>query len=156
MTRAGVSARYMALAVLAVLGFLTVRPIAAQADTAHQITVGSSVTGHLARHDARTADGTYAQAWRLKGSPGHVVTVDLASKDFDAFLMARGAGLDSTSGPLQDDDSGGHCNARLTLRIPASGECTLVVTTSNRNAVGGFTLAVRSGAIPASLAPCHG
>ncbi|HYK10657.1 MAG TPA: hypothetical protein VEV39_07650 [Gemmatimonadales bacterium] len=129
----------------------------AQTDSAkHQITVGATVTGTLTRHDPRTADGTYAQAWRLTGPAGHVVTIDLASKAFDAFLMARGAGLDSALAPLQDDDSGGHCNARLTIRIPASGECTIVVTTSNRNSVGDFTLAVRSGAIPASLAPCHG
>ena len=123
---------------------------------AHEITVGSTVTGKLTRNDRRTADGTYAQAWHLTGTPGRLVTVDLASHDFDAFVMARGAGLDSTSGPLQDDDSGGHCNARLTLRLPAGGECTIVVTTSSRNAVGDFTLAVRAGAIAASLAPCHG
>jgi hypothetical protein len=144
-------------ALVALLLMFPTRPAPAQSDSAaHRIAVGSSFTGQLTRHDARTADGTYAQAWDLKGTPGHVVTVDLASKDFDAFLMARGAGLDSASGPLQDDDSGGHCNARLTLRIPASGECTIVVTTSSRNAVGDFTLAVRSGAIPASLTPCHG
>lgn len=147
MTRTGVATALLLLAI---------RPVAAQADTARRLTVGSSVTGHLTRHDARTADGTYAQAWHLKGTAGHLVTVDLASRDFDAFLMVRGAGLDSASGPLQDDDSGGHCNARLTLRIPASGECTIVVTTLNRKAMGDFTLAVRSGAIPASLAPCHG
>jgi hypothetical protein len=122
--------------------------------TAHSITVGSRVAGTLTRKDRRTADGTYAQAWRLSGPPGRPVTVDLASRDFDAFVMVRGAGLDSTG--MQDDDSGGRCNARLTLRMPASGECTIVVTTSSRNKVGDFTLAVRYGAIPASLAPCHG
>ena len=143
-------------AIVALLSLGALRSLAGQADSARQVAVGSSVTGHLTRHDARTADGTFAQAWRLRGTPGHLVTVDLASREFDAFLMARGAGLDSASGPLQDDDSGGHCNARLTLRIPPSGGCTIVVTTSSRDAVGDFTLAVRSGAIPASLAPCHG
>lgn len=146
-----------ALAGLTLLA-LVPRPGAAQTDSAQVarlLTVGSAVTGRLTPHDARTADGTYAQAWRLRGTPGRVVTVDLASKDFDAFLLVRGAGLDSATGPLQDDDSGGHCNARLTLRIPPSGECTLVVTTSARNGVGDFGLAVRAGAIPASLAPCH-
>lgn len=138
------------------LALVAATPAHAQADTAHQLIVGATVTGALTRNDRRTADGTYAQAWTLRATAGHVVTIDLASKAFDAFLMARGAGLDSTMGPLQDDDSGGHCNARLTLRMPASGECTIVVTTSNRNTVGDFTLAVRSGAIPASLAPCHG
>jgi hypothetical protein len=138
------------------LALLAATPAQAQTDTVHHIVVGATVTGALTRTDRRTADGTYAQAWSLKGTPGHVVTIDLASRAFDAFLLARGTGLDSTMGPLQDDDSGGHCNARLTVRIPASGECTIVVTTSNRNTVGDFTLAVRSGAIPASLAPCHG
>jgi len=122
---------------------------------AHEITVGSTVTGELTRKDRRTADGTYAQAWHLTGTPARLVTVDLASRDFDAFVMVRGAGLDSTSGPLQDDDSGGRCNARLTFRLPASGESTIVVTTSSRDATGTFTLAVRAGSIPASLAPCH-
>jgi hypothetical protein len=131
------------------------RLCAAQADSAaHVLTVGSTIAGSLTRKDRRTADGTYAQAWRLSGPPGRTITVDLASKDFDAFVMARGPGLDSAG--LQDDDSGGHCNARLTLRLPPSGECTIVVTTSSRNTVGAFTLAVRYGAIPASLAPCHG
>ena len=144
-------------ALLALLGLFAARASSAQADSAragHTITVGSSVAGTLTRKDSRTADGTYAQAWRLSGPPGQTVTVDLASKDFDAFVMARGAGLDSAH--VQDDDSGGHCNARLTFRIPASGECTIVVTTSSRGKVGDFTLAVRYGAIPASLAPCHG
>lgn len=144
-------------ALLAVAGLLAARMCAAQTDSAraaHTVTVGSSVAGKLTRKDPRTADGTYAQAWRLTGPPGQTVTVDLASRDFDAFVMARGAGLDSTH--AQDDDSGGHCNARLTFRIPASGVCTIVATTSSRNKVGDFTLAVRYGAIPASLAPCHG
>lgn len=133
------------------------RSAVAQTDsTLHRISIGSTVTGRLTKKDARTADGTYAQAWRLKGEPGRMVTVDLASHDFDAFLLARGAGLDSSGGPLQDDDSGGHCNARLTFRMPAAGECTIVVTTNSRDAVGEFTLAVRAGVIPASLAPCHG
>jgi hypothetical protein len=123
---------------------------------AHEITVGSRVTGQLTPKDRRTADGTFAQAWHLTGTPGRLITVDLASRDFDAFVMARGAGLDSTTGPLQDDDSGGRCNSRLTFRLPASGECTIVVTTSRRNAAGDFTIAVRAGAIPASLTPCHG
>ena len=145
------------LLLVAALPLALTRPLAAQSDTTgHHLTVGSTVTGELTRRDARTADGTYAQAWQLTGPSGRTITVDLASHAFDAFILARGAGLDTTGSPLQDDDSGGHCNARLTIRLPASGQCTLVVTTSVRDAVGEFTLAVRSGAIPASLAPCHG
>lgn len=143
------------------LTLCAVRPAFAQVDTVttpmpQRMTVGASVKGRLTRDDGLTADDTYVQAWILDGTPGRLVTVDLASRDFDAFLMVRGKGLDSTGGALQDDDSGGHCNARLTFRIPASGQCSIVVTTNQRHAVGNFTLAVRAGAIPASLAPCHG
>jgi hypothetical protein len=120
----------------------------------HQIGIGQTASGQLTAADALTADDTYAQAWRVAGVAGRVITVDLASADFDAFLMVRGPGIDS-SHQLQDDDSGGHCNARLTFAFPASGDYTLIVTTSAARAIGAFTLAVRGGAVPSSLAPCH-
>jgi hypothetical protein len=128
------------------------------ADTAgradHQIGIGQTISGQLTAADALTADDTYAQAWRITGLAGRVITVDLASADFDAFLLVRGPGIDP-SHELQDDDSGGHCNAQLSFTFPASGDYTLIVTTSAAKAVGAFTLVVRAGAAPPSLAPCR-
>ena len=86
------------------------------ARTEHQIGVGQTTSGQLTAADALTADDTYAQAWRITGVAGRVITVDLASADFDAFLLVRGPGFDP-SHELQDDDSGGHCNARLSFAL---------------------------------------
>lgn len=101
-----------------------------------------------------TADGTFAQAWTIAGNAGRVVTVDLVSGAFDAFLIVRGPGIDSTHA-LQDDDSGGRCNARLTVTFPASADYTIIVTTSDTRATGAFTLSVRPGAVPPSLERCR-
>jgi len=98
-----------------------------------------------------TAESTYAQEWRLAGTTGQIVTIDLASEAFDAFVFLLGPGLEK---PLQDDDSGGRCNARLTVRLPRTGDYTIVVTSSEKFATGRFALAVAAGAKPKSLSPC--
>ena len=54
----------------------------------------------------------------------------------------------------RDDDSGGRCNARLTVRLPQTGDYFIVVTSSERRATGPFTLTVAAGPKPVSLAPC--
>jgi len=146
------------------------RPPAAPKGT---ISVGATIHDSLARRDVLlTAESTYAQEWRLAGTTGQIVTIDLASEAFDAFVFLLGPGLekplqDDDSGdafvfllgpglekPLQDDDSGGRCNARLTVRLPRTGDYTIVVTSSEKFATGRFALAVAAGAKPKSLSPC--
>jgi hypothetical protein len=120
-----------------------------------RVSVGQTVRDSLTTSAAAiTADGTFAQAWTISGNAGRVVTVDLVSSAFDAFLIVRGPGIDS-SHALQDDDSGGRCNARLTVTFPASDDFTIIVTTSDPRATGAFTLSVRPGAIPPSLERCR-
>lgn len=120
-----------------------------------RLDVGQTVRDSLTSAAATlTRDGTYAQAWTIAGSAGRVVTVDLVSAAFDAFLIVRGPGIDSTHA-LQDDDSGGRCNARLTLAFTASADYTIIVTTSDPRATGAFTLSVRPGAVPPSLERCR-
>src|SRR5439155_1406227 len=81
------------------------RPPAAPKGT---ISVGATIHDSLARRDVLlTAESTYAQEWRLAGTTGQIVTIDLASEAFDAFVFLLGPGLER---PLQDDDSGGRCN----------------------------------------------
>lgn len=116
------------------------------------IAPGDTVRDSLTRRDVllRT-ESTYALEWRLAGRAGTTVTIDLASNAFDAYLFLLGPGLET---PPQDDDSGGHCNARLTVRFPKTGDYFIVVTTSDRLATGPFVLTVTSGSRPVSLAPC--
>ena len=117
------------------------------------IAVGDTVRDSLSRRDTRLpAESTYAQQWRLAGRAGQTVTIDLAATAFDAYAFLVGPGFE-TAAP-QDDDSGGHCNARLTVRLPRTGNYFIVVTSSERLATGAFTLSVVAGRKPRSLAPC--
>jgi len=117
------------------------------------IAPGDTVRDSLTRRDLllRT-ENTYALEWRLAGRAGTTVTIDLASDAFDAYVFLLGPGLEKTA--PQDDDSGGRCNARLTVRFPKTGDYFIVVTTSDRLATGPFVLTVTSGSRPVSLAPC--
>src|SRR6184192_4148434 len=127
--------------------------LVAQGPTRGTIAVGDTVRDSLTRHDlVLPAESTYAQQWRLRGRAGETVTIDLASTAFDAYLFLLGP--NESPKPPQDDDSGGRCNARLTLRLPATGDYLIVATSSERHATGVFTLTVTAGPKPAALAPC--
>jgi len=126
-------------------------PLAAQAN--RTIALGDTVRDSLTRRDALLpAESTYAQQWRLAGRAGQTITIDFASSAFDAYAFLLGPGFEAAA--PQDDDSGGHCNARLTVRLPRTGDYFIVVTSSERLATGAFTLTVVPGSKPGSLAPC--
>ncbi len=117
------------------------------------IAVGDTVRDSLTRHDAvLPAESTYTQQWRLAGTAGKTITIDLVADAFDAYAFLLGPGFEGAT--PQDDDSGGRCNARLTVRLPRTGDYFIVVTSSERFATGAFTLSVVPGTKPRSLAPC--
>src|SRR2546425_10760836 len=98
------------------------------------------------------ADSTYAQQWRLGATrAGETVTIDLVSDVFDAYVFLLGPGLERER--PQDDDSGGSCNARLTARLPQTGDYYVVVTSSDKFRTGAFALSVTAGARPPALSP---
>ena len=129
------------------------KPFAARWAPRGTVAVGDTLRDSLTRRDVLLpAESTYAQQWRLVGHAGGTVTIDLASEAFDAYLFLLGPGFEGA--PPQDDDSGGHCNARLTVRLPRTADYFIVVTSSDRFATGRFTLSVAAGPKPAALAPC--
>lgn len=128
-------------------------PVPAKAREHQTIAAGDTVRDSLTRRDVLLkTENTYAQEWRLIGRTGKTVTIDLASDAFDAYLFLIGPGLEHAT--PQDDDSGGRCNARLTVRFAQDGDYFIVVTTSDRLATGPFVLTVVAGPRPPSLAPC--
>lgn len=123
------------------------------ARTQGTMTIGQTVQGRLTTSDyLRSADTTYAQWWVLQGQAGQQVTIDLESDDFDGFIFMFGPGLSDDGS--QDDDSGGNCNARLTVTLPQSGEYRILVNTRNQRETGSYTLSVTAGAKPKSLQRC--
>jgi hypothetical protein len=119
------------------------------------IVVGRTHHGALSRGDVLVSnDSTYAQAWTIQGRAGQTVTIDLESDAFDAYLFLRGPGI-SGGWDFEDDDSGGNCNARLTVTFRQDGEYEIVVnSTGTKYATGPFSLSVTSGSKPKSVARC--
>jgi|SRR5213594_2370277 len=117
------------------------------------LAVGATIRDSLTARDVLLpTDSTYAQQWRLSGIAGETVTIDLVSDAFDGYAFLLGPGL-SGQAP-HDDDSGGHCNARLTVRLPETGDYFVVVTSTNKLATGPFVLSVVAGPKPKSLTRC--
>ena len=128
-------------------------PLTAQRRPAGTITAGQTIHGRLKKSDLLLPrDSSYAQEWVIDATEGQVVTIDVASDSLDAYLIVYGAGLRND---LQDDDSGGNCNARLTLRFPRSGAYHIAVTSTEKRQAGPFALSVASGAKPKSLSRCR-
>ena len=126
--------------------------LAAQQRPAGTIAVGQTIHGTLRRGDAVSRDRSYVQQWEIAADQGAVVTIDLASDRFDAYLIVYGPGI---ANDLQDDDSGGNCNARITVRFPQRGVYHIAVTSTEQRQVGPFTLSVTSGSKPKSLTRCR-
>lgn len=118
------------------------------------LAAGATIRDSLTARDVLLpTDSTYAQQWRLGGTAGETVTIDLVSDAFDGYAFLLGPGLSGQ--PPHDDDSGGHCNARLTVRLPQTGDYYVVVTSTNKLATGPFALSVAAGSKPKSLARCN-
>jgi hypothetical protein len=83
--------------------------------------------------------GCYEQTHKVRLQAGVTYTIDLQSKDFDAYLYLE----DGVGNVLaEDDDSGGNLNARIVFTPTVTGEYLLVATTFNKGATGSYKLIV--------------
>jgi hypothetical protein len=124
-------------------------PLAGQAP--RTIAVGKPATDSLGPRDPvrRTGRAPY-QVWSLEGRRGDRLTVDMASSDFDAYLIVRdpdGFTLGS------DDDSGGELNARLHLILARDGTYRVIASAVGDSARGRYTLTVSGWETPPAAAP---
>src|SRR5256712_39002 len=110
------------------------------------IQVGQTVKGQLTAGDPLLrADSSYYQRWVLPLEAGRTVTVDLASDDFDSYLLVtRGRGQKL----VENDDGGGGCNARVVYAATDDHPVRLVVNSAGKLQTGHFTLRVADGARP--------
>jgi hypothetical protein len=95
--------------------------------------------------EGRLDQSTLTQEWAFEASAGDLITISMASEDFDTYLFL----IDSEGSEVAfDDDSGGNLNSLIgPYNIPADGEYTIVAN-SYSNVVGagpvegGYTLIV--------------
>jgi hypothetical protein len=105
-----------------------------------EIRIGSRVTGALDEgSDVLPEDSSYIDRYRLIATPGSGVVVDMASEDFDTFLIAQDLqGNWLTTG----DDAFGATDSRIFLRIPSSGEAWILANSYSAGSTGSYELAV--------------
>lgn len=122
----------------ALFALLPATPAAAQ--QARTIAVGRVVTDSLTARDpvGRSRKAPY-HVWSLDGRRGQRIEIDLASADFDAYLVLRD-GEGYVIG--RDDDSGEGNAARLHAILPREGRYQIVATSFSEGGGGRYTLGV--------------
>jgi hypothetical protein len=125
----------MSLKSLAVLAVLTAVPLPAQTP----IAPGQTVKGTLQEGDARE-DGSYYDAYVVRGRPGERVLVRMNSDDFDAFLASGRQSGDEWTQESLNDDTGGSTDARVIARIGDDGTVELRAAAAGEDQVGRYTL----------------
>jgi hypothetical protein len=105
------------------------------------VQVGTNVQGRLETGDQQMNDGTWADVWQFQGRANQVVTIELRSDEFDAYLQL----LDAAGNRLaEDDDSLGDYNARIVYTLPVTGTYQIVVNNfGDARSAGIYTLSVR-------------
>jgi len=114
-----------------------------------ELTVGGEFSGALSTSDYLSVDDYLLEAWEMQGRAGQTVTVDLTSELFDPRLYAAGPGFANT---MFDDDSGGGCNARLTITFLENG--TFRIVASSYGETGTYMLRVSENPGPAPSYGC--
>jgi hypothetical protein len=102
---------------------------------------GQTRIGLLEQGDWTMGDGTWADVWYVVGQAGQRVTIELRSRQFDAYLQL----LDPAGIKLQEDDDGlGHGDAKIVYTFRDSGRFQIVVNNySDEPATGRYLLTVR-------------
>jgi hypothetical protein len=127
----------MSLKPLAVLALLAAAPLPAQTP----IAPGQTVTGTLQEGDARM-EGSYYDAYVVRGRPGERVLVRMHSEDFDAYLASGRVSDGEWSEESSDDDAGGSTDARVLAYLGEDGRVELRAAAADEDEVGGYTLSV--------------
>lgn len=81
--------------------------------------------------------------YTFDGKAGDVVTIELTSPDFDAYLSLQDSSGDEIA---SDDDSAGNLNARIaSFALPADGTYTIVAGSYGGGISGAYTISLSSG-----------
>lgn len=109
-----------------------------QGITATDVRLGQQVTATLAAGDVRLPSGETADVYRLQGSAGTRLSLEMSSSDIDSYLLVIGPG----GRHWENDDSGGTVNAALGFELPANGAYDIVATSYRAGETGPYELKV--------------
>lgn len=97
-----------------------------------------TTSGRLDASDDRLEGGEYVDSYELSVRAGERYTIALESREFDAYLLVRGAGAH-----LDNDDANGTLNAEITHTFTQAGTASIGVTSVNAAEVGSYRLVIR-------------
>ena len=111
------------------------------------VRVGETVNGSLSSSDSLYPDGSYFKFYQFTAPAGQVITIDLASDDFDPVLIVRGDDLDAS---VINDDGGPGCSSRISRSFPSRGPYRILVnsTSDPEKQTGRFSLSITQGSKP--------
>lgn len=104
---------------------------------------GPAVIGSLDSNSNILPDGSYFNAYIFEGQAGQTINIEMNSDQIDPYLILLASGTDEEFS-LQDDDSGGNLNARLTARLPYTGEYIILANAFAEGESGRYQLRITS------------
>lgn len=104
------------------------------------LSVGRTVSGDLARGDARLESGEFIDTWTLRGRRGQQLDIRLTSTAFDPYVAISGPG--GFSDFNDDDAEAGSRDSRLRVTLPDDGEYTIAATSYEAGESGSYRLVV--------------
>jgi len=111
-----------------------------------RIQMGGNVSGALSSGDETLDTGEYRDLIAFDGQAGQSVAVEMASSDFDTYLMLMTPGEDI----LQNDDyEGSTSRSRIDLNLPSSGRYYIVATSYGAGESGSYQVSLSSSNAPA-------
>lgn len=109
----------------------------AQAPPALSLATGRAVDGELTPNDSQRRSGKYEDVYEVQGRRGDRLDLQLASRDFDSYLVVTGPEGFSLS---NDDGASGSLDSRLVIQLPVDGAYRVAVTTFRPGETGRYRL----------------
>lgn len=112
--------------------------------TAPLLTLGETRDGELTARDGMLADSSHFNVWRYDGRVGERLVIDLASGEFDSYLLLVRA---TEAGPAifrTNDDGAGTQDAQIAVELPATGPYLIVATSFRPRTTGRYRLTLRT------------
>ncbi|WP_052050114.1 trypsin-like peptidase domain-containing protein [Leptolyngbya sp. KIOST-1] len=107
------------------------------------LALGAVVQGQLNDSSNVLPDGSFYNPYRFEGRAGQTVTIDMSSQEVDSYLILLAPDRDDFS--IQDDDSGGNLNARISVQLPYTGSYLILANTVSQGESGRYQLRLSQG-----------
>ena len=114
---------------------------------------GGRVSGVLNSSDPVAGDETYYDDYKYVAQAREAVTIDLTSKDFDAYLEVGRMNGDEFESLKTNDDAADGTDSRITYTFPSAGEYVIRANTLTAGETGAYTLTLTSSGVRAATPP---